>query len=124
MNETTNESLEEAVVEVQNDQATQEQSETVTAPVNVNNNPLFNESPARNNPYKTPMHTPSLVLGILSIVLGLLIALVGEILGIIGISLAVSRRWEYNVTAGMICCIVGLILSIANHVLGIVLMLS
>lgn len=68
------------------------------------------------------MYIPSFVLGILSIVFALLFALVGDILGIIGISLAVSRRREYNVTAGLICSIVGLALAILNHVLAIMMM--
>lgn len=88
-------------------------------------NPLFTQTPSvPKNHYKSPMYVPSLVLGILSIVFSLLIALVGDILGIVGISLAASRRWEYNVTAGLICSIVGLALSVLNHILAIVLMAS
>lgn len=99
-------------------------AEPVAAPEN--NNALFTDTPnfTTNAPKKTPMYVPAFVLGILSIVFGLLIALVGEILGIIGISLAASRRGEYNVTAGMICSIVGLVVAVINHVLGFILLYS
>jgi len=91
------------------------------APTNAN--PLFTQTPTVPKfHYKSPMYVPSLVLGILSIIFALLIAIIGDILGIIGISLAVSRRWEYNVTAGMILSIVGLVLAILNHILAFIIL--
>ena len=73
---------------------------------------------------KKPVHTASLVLGILSLVFALLIALVGEILGIIGIVLASRKRREYNTKAALVCSIIGLVLAAGNQILGIVMMLS
>lgn len=73
---------------------------------------------------KKPIHTASLVLGILSLVFALLIALVGEILGIIGIVLASRKRREYNTKAALVCSIIGLILAIGNHILGILMAMS
>ena len=94
-----------------------------TPVASANTNPLFAQTPtAPKVVYKTPMYIPSLVLGILSIIFALLIAIIGDILGIIGISLAVSRRWEYNVTAGMILSIVGLVLAILNHILAFIIL--
>lgn len=97
-------------------------AESATAPVSTN--PLFQEPASKPKRYHEPTHVASLVLGILSIIFSLLIALVGDILGIIGICTAVSRRSEYNVTAGLTCSIIGLCLSIMSHVLAIIMMVS
>lgn len=72
---------------------------------------------------KKPVHTPSLVLGILSLAFALLIALVGEILGVIGIVTASRNRKDHNTKAALICSIIGLVLAIGNHILGIVMTL-
>lgn len=119
MNDNWTETTQEAATDVQ-----VAPTEPVAAPQS--NNALFTDTPTyvTKAPKTTPMYVPAFVLGILSIVFSLLIALVGDILGIIGISLAVSRRWEYNVTAGLICSIVGLVLSVLSHVLVIIMMFS
>lgn len=88
----------------------------------MNENEIFAEQKPEEN--RKPMHTASLVLGILAIVLGLLIPLVGEILGVIAIVLAGGRRETHRTTAGMVCGIVGLVTSVANHVLGVLLMMG
>lgn len=77
-----------------------------------------------NVPGKKPVHTASLVMGILSLFFALLIALAGEILGVIGIVLASRNRKEYNTTAAMVCSIIGLVLAVINHILGIVMTMS
>jgi hypothetical protein len=77
-----------------------------------------------NDSDKKPVHTASLVLGILSLVFSLLFALVGEILGIIGIVKASRNRHTYSTTAALVCSIIGLVLAVVNHILGIVLQFS
>lgn len=115
MNESMNESLGTPSPE------TSAESPRPAAPEQTN--PFFTPAPVVPNiPIRTPMYVPALVLGIVSIVFSLLIALVGDICGVIGISLAVSRRHEYNVTAGLICSIVGLVISILNHILAIMML--
>ena len=76
-----------------------------------------------NDPEKKPVHTASLVLGILSLVFALLIALVGEVLGIIGIVLARRNCKEKNTKAALVCSIIGLVLAVINHILGMLMML-
>lgn len=73
---------------------------------------------------KKPVHTASLVMGILCLVFSLLIALVSEILGIIGIVMASRKRKDYNTKAALICSIIGLVLAVANHILGILMAMS
>lgn len=86
-------------------------------------NAIFSENkPVTENPGKKPVHTASLVLGILSIVFAPLIALIGDVLGIIGIVLACSKRKEHNTKAALICSIIGLVLAVVNNILGILLM--
>ena len=87
-------------------------------------NSIFDENKAVvSDPGKKPVHTASLVLGILSLVFALLIALVGEVLGVVGIVLACRNRREKNTKAALVCSIIGLVLSVANHVAGILMML-
>ena len=71
---------------------------------------------------KKPVHTASLVLGILSLVFALLIAVVGEVLGIIGLVQACSKRKEYNTKAALICSIIGLVLVVVNQIVGILML--
>lgn len=88
-------------------------------------NNIFEErTEVQNASGKKPIHTASLVLGILSLAFSLLIALVGEILGIIGIVQAFRKRREYNTKAALVCSIIGLVLAIGNHILGILMTLS
>ena len=91
----------------------------------MNENNIFEESTEGMNPSgKKPIHTASLVMGILSLVFALLIALAGEILGVIGIVLASRNRKEYRTKAALVCGIIGLILAIGNHILGILMAMS
>lgn len=91
----------------------------------MNENNIFEErTEVKNASGKKPVHTASLVLGILSLVFALLIALVGEILGIIGIVQASRKRKNYNTKAALICSIIGLVLAVGNHILGILMTLS
>ena len=71
---------------------------------------------------KPPVHSLSLVFGILSLVFSLLIALFGEAFGIVGIVLATTNRKEYRTTAALVCSIIGLALAVANHITGIVML--
>ena len=73
---------------------------------------------------KLPLHTPSLVLGILCLVFALLLPLISDVLGIIGIVLAATSKKEYRTTPGLVCSIVGLALAFVNHILGALLALA
>lgn len=88
-------------------------------------NNIFDErTEVLNTSGKKPVHTPSLVLGILSLAFALLIALAGEILGVIGIVMACRKRKEYNTKAALVCSIIGLVLAVGNHILGILMTLA
>ena len=87
-------------------------------------NNIFDENkPVVDANGKKPVHTASLVLGILSLVFSLLVALVGDILGIIGIALACKHREKMNTKAALVCSIIGLVLSFVNHILGFLLLM-
>ena len=87
-------------------------------------NNIFNENkPVVDASGKKPVHTASLVLGILSLVFSLLLALAGEVLGIIGIVLACKHRKEMNTKAALVCSIIGLVVSFVNHILAILLLM-
>lgn len=73
---------------------------------------------------KKPIHTASLVVGILSVPFALLIALVGDILAVVGIVMACRNRREYRTGAALVCSIIGLVLAVGNHIMGILMMLS
>jgi len=91
----------------------------------VSENSIFDENKAVvSETGKKPVHTASLVLGILSLVFALLIAVAGEVLGIIGIVLARRNRKEKNTKAALVCSIVGLVLSVINHIVGILMFLA
>ncbi|MBQ6832043.1 MAG: hypothetical protein IJO28_05345 [Oscillospiraceae bacterium] len=91
----------------------------------MNENTIFAEpTQMQTVPGKKRIHTPSLVVGILSIVFGLLIALAGDILGIVGIVMSAVKKKDYNTTAALICSIVGLVISIINHVLAFLMMMA
>lgn len=68
-----------------------------------------------------PMHTPSLVLGILSICFALLIPLVSYVCSIIGLSLTSGMKDAYRIKPGKICCIVGFIIALISHFLAFLL---
>lgn len=88
-------------------------------------NNIFDErTEVLNTSGKKPVHTPSLVMGILSLAFALLIALAGEILGVIGIVMASRKRKEYNTKAALVCSIIGLVLAVGNHILGILMTLA
>lgn len=91
----------------------------------MNENNIFEQRTEVMNPSgKKPVHTASLVMGILSLAFALLIALVGEILGVIGIVLASRNRKEYRTKAALVCSIIGLVLAVGNHILGILMTMS
>lgn len=91
----------------------------------MNENNIFEErSEETEMSGKKPIHTASLVLGILSIVFGLLFALAGDVLSIIGIVLSVRNRKTHSTTAALICSIIGLVVSIGNHIVAVLMMAS
>ena len=125
MSENLNETIQEAVPEVPSEPVAPTPAPAPTPVTPASTNAMFEERPVMPKVVsRLPMYVPAFVLGIISIVFSMFIALVGDICGIIGISLAVSRRWEYNVTAGLICSIVGLVLPILSHALVILMMMS
>ncbi len=73
---------------------------------------------------KKPVHTASLVVGILSLVFAFLYALAGDILGIVGIVMASNNRRTHNTTAALVCSIIGLVLALCNHIITILLLMA
>jgi hypothetical protein len=68
-----------------------------------------------------PMHTPTLVVGILAIVLAFATGFVGLILGIVGIVLHKKYKDTYNTKIGYILSLIGLIIGAIITVVMIVL---